>query len=95
MAQMTLDTVYPTYAQVLGDTAANAQPGSLEISGGTVNIYFSNDEDEPANAAAMTLDDGSPATGVLQVVQGARWVLVETSTGTPVVKEWRVAQVPG
>ena len=91
MANVALDTVYPTYAAgIAAQGLALPSPGSLTIDGGTANVYFSNAETEPANAAAMTLDTGSPFTGVKEVVPGARWVLVEQVTGAPVVTDFRV-----
>jgi hypothetical protein len=60
---------------------------SIEVKGGTINIYFSNEEAQPANAAAMTLDSASPlAEDVYPINIQARWILFELATGTPVIK---------
>jgi len=94
MAAMTLDTVYETYAQRQQTTGNEILDGSIEVVNDSINLYWSNDDAEPANAAAMTLDDGGPfAVGVHPIRQGARWVLVEAAAGAPVIKEYRVAVV--
>lgn len=79
---ITLDTVYPVIYQnnrVYSDIAR-----SIEITGGTVDIYVSNAADEPANAAAMT-EDQTGVQGMIQVTGAFRWILVSSASGTPVV----------
>jgi hypothetical protein len=87
---MILETVYKTYAAQMQETGGETLPGSLEISGGEINIYFSNAEAEPA-AIDMTLDPLGPYTGIVEIAPAARWIGAVASSGTPVVTQYRVA----
>ncbi len=90
MGLIALDTVFETYAANRQETGNPELMGSLEISGGEVNIYFSNDDAEPANAAAMTIDADGPYLGTRVIASAALWVLVESASGAPVVNGFRV-----
>lgn len=93
MSAMALDTVFQTFADIVQETPIKTVPGSLEIRSGTVNVYFSNAEAKPANAAAMTVDLNGPFGGIAEVVQGAKWILIESASGAPVVNQFRAAVV--
>ena len=90
VANATLDTVYKTltHKKVNTNFYPNANP-SIEIkgSGGTVNIYLSNEENAPADAAAMTLLQDSPfAEGIYNLNNACKWILFEQAAGTSVIK---------
>ena len=91
-----LDTVYPCLTGRNRNTQhrANATP-SIEVVSGAANIYLSNNapDDEPANAAAMTLLSSSPATVDTHTLNGsANWILFEEETATLVVKTSNVIE---
>ncbi len=90
MSLMPLDTVLETFAFAVRSTGVKTVPGSLEITDGTVNVYFSNADAKPADATEMTVDQGGPYGGVVEIIQAAKWVLIETATGTPVTNQFRV-----
>ena len=90
MPAVALDTVFKTYAQNREDTGNPPYPGSITITGGTINVYFWNEDAEPANAAAMQIDTDGPFDGVRSILPAAKWVLFESASGTPVVSELRV-----
>lgn len=89
-----LDVVYPCLTGRSRNTQvrANATP-SVEVFSGAINIYLSNNaiDNEPANAAAMTLLSSSPsAIGIHTLNTSANWILFEQETATAVVKTTNV-----
>jgi hypothetical protein len=87
---MNLNTVFKTYAAQMQETGGDPEPGSLEINGGEINLYFSNAETEPA-PEAMTLDPLGPYTGIVEIIPAARWIGAVAASGSPVVTQFRVA----
>lgn len=92
-----LDTVYPCLTGKNRNThaRANATP-SVEVVSGAVNIYLSNNapDDEPADAASMTLLASSPVGVDIHTLNGsANWILFEEESATAVVKTTNVIEV--
>lgn len=59
---------------------------TFEVKGGSVNIYISNEKDEPADKTGMTLDSCSPfSEDVYDFLGQVRWILFEAASGTPIV----------
>ncbi len=83
-----LDMVYPSLmAKARNDSArANATP-SIEVKGGTVNIYGSNKAVKPTGKSEMTLLSTSPLAEGVHVHNAAIcWLFFETDTSSPVVE---------
>jgi len=91
MATLTTNTVYKTYAALQSERgdAVNLD-GSVIVSAGQVNVYFSNAETAPGGVGPMVLDPASPVEGVVTFKQAAKWVLFETVGGTPTIEEYRL-----
>lgn len=88
--QITLDTVYKTLANAReGRGSTEVGTPSIDISGGTINIYVSNAEDMPVKAA-MTQSNADVATGIHGVALQSRWILFESASSSPVVNEMGV-----
>lgn len=89
---MILQTFYKTYAWQMEQAGGEAKPGSLEINGGTVNVYFSNQEAEPdpMDPTEYTVDPDGPYEGTIEIAPAARWIAVIAATGAPVVRDFRV-----
>ena len=59
---------------------------TFEVKGGSVNIYLSNQKDQPADKTEMTLDSCSPfVEDVYDFLGQVRWILFEAASGTPIV----------
>ena len=90
MSQITavLDKVYESLtARSRNNESRSGVAPSMEVVNDTVNVYMSNDDTQPADAAAMTLDTASPLGVDIHLLNAeCRWILFEAATGTPVVK---------
>jgi len=86
---MELDKVYKSIHE--DSRPHNYIGGTLEIKGSsaTVNVYVSNEKDEPVKAD-MTQDQ-SAVSGFVRVSGLYRWILVETAAGSPTVNAFGVA----
>lgn len=62
---------------------------TLEIVGGNVNLYMSNNDlDTPPDFANMTpITNGQNVTNDIEVSGQFNWIAYEVASGTPVVKE--------
>lgn len=78
-----LDTVY---ACRTGGAEYEGTP-SFTVTGGTVNVYWSNNSSaKPADASEMILDSNSPvAADIYPVTIQATWILFEAASGSPEV----------
>lgn len=86
---MDLLTVYKTYAAKMQEIGGDTLPGSIEISGGTIDLAFSNSETEPA-PMDMTPDPNGPYSGTIEIAPAARWIGAIAASGTPVLRSFRV-----
>lgn len=82
-----LDTVYPSLTNERINTIYRVGTApTFEVRGGTVNVYFSNEDAQPLKAA-MTLDSRSPLAEDLHTLNGrVKWILFELAGSSPVVK---------
>lgn len=100
MATLEFMTVYKTYAAQQQDNGAPAEAGSLTIKDGAVIIAFSNKETEPTSTDDFQPDlgpgnDNEWPDGVYEIRPAARWMLLVSFSGTPVVNEFRVTLPTG
>jgi len=80
---ITLDEVYTVYRD---NKYLQQNIPSIELSGGTINIYVSNAEEKPLKAA-MIQSNADLAAGIHAVAVQCKWILFESASGSPVVKE--------
>jgi hypothetical protein len=87
MALLTLEKVYRTRVSIKKEEYRGNFP-TLGVSGGTINLYVSNSDTMPTSSSTMNLDSSSPLPADIHTISGrARWILVESASGTPVVED--------
>lgn len=93
MTNLVLDTVYRCNSEPYGGRI-DVSMVSIEVfgAGTTVDIYVSNDVDEPADYTEMTLDTAG-VDGINPFYGIPKWILFKTATGTPVIKENNLIRV--
>lgn len=87
--------VYRTLFSLNGNLASQqdkeSDPSFTVTGAGDVNFYFSNDKIEPANTAAMLIDQNGPYVENGYGVENAYvWVAYEDNSGTNVVTAFNV-----
>ena len=85
--QMVLGKVYErleSKSQNYGGVAKECLP-SIEVVGGSINIFISNSPTEPTNTSTMTESDANVGPGIFGVAAATKWIAVVLSSGTPTV----------
>jgi len=80
-------------ADIKSTPSRSEAAASIEVTGGTVNVYMSNRalNDKPADKTEMKLDSSSPlAEDIHSLNVAVRWILFESASGTPVVRTTNV-----
>jgi len=80
--------VNKSFNQFAKENDIKTESGSFVVKGGTIDLFTSNDDDEPANTAAMAKDQSSPlGLGTHPINTIVKWVAFEVVSGSPVVEE--------
>jgi len=69
--------------------------GSVEILGGTVDIYGSNDDGANISVIADDMSlapNGSGVSGLIPITTKMKWIAFVTASGTPTIKSLGVVQ---